>query len=168
MLSGVPHGLVLGPVLICYINDMPEPAASSIYMYADNTKIWLVGGSPCFAPSRQISPLWVEKCGPTAPKIAKIGIFWYTCAQKGYTPLSDFYKIWFGGRESQVRTLIPNFTVLALKMWAYSRKNRENFAYKFAIVSKFWGSTEKVEYRCTTTNLPACNDTIIVEVITAS
>jgi len=33
---------------------------------------------------------------PTARKIAKIGIFWYEFAQKGYTPLSDFYKIWLG------------------------------------------------------------------------
>ena len=29
-------------------------------------------------------------------------------------------------------------------------------------MEKFCGSTEKVEYRCTTTNLHACNDTIIV------
>ena len=29
-------------------------------------------------------------------------------------------------------------------------------------MGKFWGSTEKVEYTCTTTNLPLCNDTIIV------
>jgi len=28
------------------------------------------------------------------------------------------------------------------------------------------GSTEKVEYKCTTTNLPLCNDTIIVLKIT--
>jgi len=28
------------------------------------------------------------------------------------------------------------------------------------------GSTEKVEYKCTTTNLPACNDTVIVLKIT--
>ena len=29
-----------------------------------------------------------------------------------------------------------------------------------------WGSTEKVEYRCTATNLPVCNDAIIVLKIT--
>ena len=29
-------------------------------------------------------------------------------------------------------------------------------------MGKIWGSTEKVEYKCTTTNLPLCNDTIIV------
>jgi len=44
-------------------------------------------------------------------------------------------------------------------------KNR-NFWYKFTHVGKFCGSTEKVEYRCTTTNLPVCNDTIIVLKIT--
>jgi len=27
------------------------------------------------------------------------------------------------GRESQVRTLTPNFTVVALKMWAYGLQN---------------------------------------------
>jgi len=34
------------------------------------------------------------------------------------------------------------------------------FWYKFALKGKFWESTEKVEYRYTTTNLPLCNDTI--------
>jgi len=43
--------------------------------------------------------------------------------------------------------------------------NNRNFWYKFASVEKFWGSTEKVEYRGTTTNLSACNDTIIVLII---
>ena len=51
------------------------------------------GGSPRFAPSCQISSLWVKKCGSKAPKIAKIGIFWYKFAHKGYTPLIDFYNI---------------------------------------------------------------------------
>jgi len=41
-----------------------------------------------------------------------------------------------------------------------------NLWYKFATARKFWGSTEKVEYRCTTTNIPVCNDTIIVLKIT--
>jgi len=37
------------------------------------------------------------KCGLTAPKIAEIGNVWYKFAQKGYTPLSDFYNIWLKG-----------------------------------------------------------------------
>jgi len=43
-------------------------------------------------------------------------------------------------------------------------KNR-NFWYKFASMEKFWGCTEKVEYSCTTTSLPACNGAIIVLLI---
>ena len=53
-------------------------------------------------------------------------------------------------------------------MWAYSLKNREksHFLYKFTPMEKCWGSTEKIEYRCTTTDLLLCNDAIIVLKIT--
>ena len=44
-------------------------------------------------------------------------------------------------------------------------KNR-NFCSKFTHNGKCWGSTEKVEYRCTTTNLPLCNDVITILKIT--
>ena len=41
VLSGLPQGSVLGPVLcVCYINDMPEAIVSFIFMYADDTKIF--------------------------------------------------------------------------------------------------------------------------------
>jgi len=103
-----------------------------------------------------------------SPKIAKIGNFWYEFAQKGYTRLSDFLQNLGWGRESHFCTLMPNFTVVALKMWAYSPQNRKKMVI-FGInlpLKKNLGSTEKLVYRCTTTNLPACNDTISVLKIT--
>jgi len=54
-------------------------------------------------------------------------------------------------------------------MWAYIPQNREkngNLWYKFAPKGKFWGSTEKAEYRRTTTDLSLSNDSIIVLKIT--
>ena len=47
-------------------------------------------------PSGQISPVSLLKCGLTTPKIAETGNFWYKFVPKGYTPFSDFYKIWLG------------------------------------------------------------------------
>ena len=55
---------------------------------------------------------------------------------------------------------MPNFTVVTKNVPPKSRNG--NFWYKFAPKGKFWASTEKVEHRCTTTNLTACNDAILV------
>ena len=46
-------------------------------------------GSPRSAQSREISPLWLLKCGLRAPEIVKIGNFLkYKFALNRYTPLS--------------------------------------------------------------------------------
>ena len=73
----------------------------------------------------------------------------YICP-KGYIPLGDFNKILPGGGKFHR----SNFK----KLWPCSTKTRQ----KFASGEKFWGSIRKLEHRCTTTNLPLCNDTIIV------
>ena len=43
VLSGVPQGSVLGPLLfLLYVNDIPEVVKCSVRMFADDTKIWQV------------------------------------------------------------------------------------------------------------------------------
>ena len=43
VLSGVPQGFVLGPLLfLLFVNDLPDWIRNSIRMFADDTKIWCV------------------------------------------------------------------------------------------------------------------------------
>ena len=118
------------------------------------------GGSPRFAPSRQISSLWEY-----SPQNRQNWYFFGINLPKKGVPLKRFLQNLVWQRESQVCTFMPNFTVVAVKMWAYSPQTGKKmviFGINIAPKGKFWGSTEKLEYRCTTTNLPACNYTVIV------
>ena len=43
VLSGVPQGSVLGPLLfLLFVNDLPDWISSNIRMFADDTKIWCI------------------------------------------------------------------------------------------------------------------------------
>ncbi len=45
--SGIPQGSVLGPLLfVLYINDMPDNITSSIFLFADDTKIFANSSNP--------------------------------------------------------------------------------------------------------------------------
>jgi len=44
-------------------------------------------------------------------------------------PLSDFFYKLRHGELSQVRSLTPNFTVVAFKMWASRRQNSQNCSF---------------------------------------
>ena len=68
------------------------------------------------------------------------------------------------GRFNFIPTIALTFTFVALKCGLTAAKiaQNSNFWYKFAHKKKSKRSVEKLEYRCTTRNLPLCNGTIIV------
>ena len=50
--SGVPQGSVLEPVLfVLFINDLPDTIQSSLYLFADDTKVF----NPLIHPMMQIN-----------------------------------------------------------------------------------------------------------------
>jgi len=62
-------------------------------------------------------------------KIAEICNFWYKFAQKGYTPFSDFYKIWLGGVRPR---FAPSCQIVSLSV-----KKCESTAPKIAKIGIF-------------------------------
>ena len=101
---------------------------------SDSLKIKHGGGYPKSVPSGQISSLSLLKCGLTTPKIAEIGNFWYKFAQKWYTPLSDFYKMWLGGGSTRFTSSCQISSLWVKKCGSTAPKiaKIDTFWYKFA------------------------------------
>jgi len=92
--------------------------------YCISKKFFGIGrGSPRSAPSRQISPLWLWKCGLTAPKSPKMVIFGINFPQKGISLKRFFLQNFAWERLSLDCTCVPNFTAVALKMWLRAPKS---------------------------------------------
>ena len=104
------------------------------------------------------------KCGLTVPTSPKMVIFGINLPKRGILHKRFFIKF---GLEKGVpgphlhdkfhRSSLKNVGLQPQK----SQTNR-NFWYKFVLKGKFRGSTEKVEYRCTTTNLPVCGKMLTI------
>jgi len=69
------------------------------------------------------------------------------------------------GRKCQIRTITLIFTVMASKMWAHSPQKWYFFDINLSLRENH-GVNRKLEYRCTTINLPLWNVTLIVLKIT--
>jgi len=101
--------------------------------------------------------------GLQPPKLVFFGI---NLPKRNIPPYEIFYKIWLG--EGTPRsTPSRQISLLWLKnVGPQNRKKMVIFGINLPIRKNSRGGTEKVGYRCTTTNLPLCNDTIIVLKIT--
>ena len=95
--SGIPQGSVLGPLLfVVYINDLPDCVTSSIYLFADDTKLFREVNTPEDAELFQAdldqlvqwSEDWLLRFHPDKCKIMKIGStpnddnFYFNAAEK--------------------------------------------------------------------------------------
>ena len=62
VLSGVPQGTVLGPLLfLCYINDLPRSIKSTVIMYADDSLVYNIINSVNDCTQFQNDILLLEK-----------------------------------------------------------------------------------------------------------
>ena len=82
VISGVPQGSVLGPLLfLIFVNDLPQWVTNSMKMFADDTKIWTVIDGPEDSKRLQEdldtlmkwSQSWLLKFNPEKCKVMHIG-----------------------------------------------------------------------------------------------
>jgi len=120
-------------------------------------------------PSEYRHPLWYGKTRmvslPEGEKISKIRLFvltWSTNVTDGQTDRGTD-AAWQQRPRLCIASRGKN---VALWVMAAKIARNCNFWYKFAPKKKSRGFIEKLEYRCTTKNLPLCNGTVIVMKIT--
>ena len=100
VVSGVPQGSVLGPILfVLYINDLPKSVQSNIKLFADDTKLFrrVQGIEDCHALQDDIDSLenwsknWLLKFHPQKCKVLRLGkhqqTFEYTMKDREGNPL---------------------------------------------------------------------------------
>ena len=99
VLSGVPQGSVLGPILfLIFINDLPDWISNSMKMFADDTKIWRAIKAMEDGISLQNdldklvewTKIWLLKFNPDKCKVMKLGHntpFQYSMEEDGQTYL---------------------------------------------------------------------------------
>ena len=82
VLSGVPQGSVLGPLLfLLYVNDLPDWIKSSIKMFADDTKLWSTISDvddkqklqDDLRKLNEWSDKWLLKCNPDKCRVMHVG-----------------------------------------------------------------------------------------------
>jgi len=90
-------------------------------------------------------------------------IFDINFPQKGYIPLFNLGE-GVPGLHFHAKFVHCSFKNVALR--SQKLPKMVIFGKNWPLGENFWGLIGKLEYRCTTTNLPLCNDTIIVLTIT--
>lgn len=103
VLSGVPQGSVLGPVLfVIFVNDIPEVVKSMVYLFADDTKLFARAPDDCSAIQDDLNNLqtwadtWQLRFNANKCKVMHIGKHKegeYTMTSSGGTVVLDTVEV---------------------------------------------------------------------------
>jgi len=101
MISGVPQGSVLGPLLsLLYVNDLPSWIQNSMSMFADDTKVWhkiAEDNDSSFLQAdlrlEEWSERWQLKFNPDKCKVMHIGHKFKTAYKMSDNGIDKVWKI---------------------------------------------------------------------------